>query len=186
MPIQLESPRLILDEVTDQDVAAIHRYASDPEVVRYQNWGPNTIQQTEEFVQQVLQWQHENPRRYIVLAIRIKQQSRMLGAVSLELDEQLPYAAFGFSLARDMWGQGLATEAGQRLIAHVEERMPLTRLTASCDRRNLASQGVLRKCGFQSMGIIHEHMMLRDGLRDTMLFELPLRAASATATAASS
>ncbi|WP_176736827.1 GNAT family N-acetyltransferase [Oligoflexus tunisiensis] len=182
MPIQLESPRLILDEVTAQDVHAIHRYASDPEVVRYQNWGPNTFQQTEEFVQQVLQWQYENPRRYYVLAIRKKGQQRMLGAVSLEIDEQLPYAAFGFSLARDMWGQGFATEAALRLITHVEERMPLTRLTASCDCRNVASQKVLRKCGFKSMGVIHQHMMLRDGMRDTMLFELPLRAAAAAAS----
>jgi RimJ/RimL family protein N-acetyltransferase len=182
MPIQLESQRLILDEVTAQDVHAIHQYASDPEVVRYQNWGPNTFQQTEEFVQQVLQWQNENPRRYYVLAVRKKQEPRMLGAVSLELDEQLPYAAFGFSLARDAWGHGFATEAGQRLIAYVEERMPLTRLTASCDRRNLASQHVLKKCGFKSMGVIHEHMMLRDGMRDTMLFELPLRAATAAAS----
>lgn len=182
MPIQLESQRLILDEVTAQDVHAIHQYASDPEVVRYQNWGPNAFQQTEEFVQQVLQWQNENPRRYYVLAVRKKQEPRMLGAVSLELDEQLPYAAFGFSLARDAWGHGFATEAGQRLIAYVEERLPLTRLTASCDRRNLASQHVLKKCGFKSMGVIHEHMMLRDGMRDTMLFELPLRAATAAAS----
>lgn len=178
MPIHLESPRLILDEVTAQDIQAIHRYAADPEVVRYQNWGPNTLRQTEEFVQQVLQWQHENPRRYIVLAIRKKPEPRMLGAVSLELDDQLPYAAFGFSLARDVWGQGFATEAGQTLITHVEEQMPLTRLTASCDRRNIASQGVLRKCGFKPMGMIHGHMMLRDGPRDTLLFELPLRAAA--------
>jgi RimJ/RimL family protein N-acetyltransferase len=182
MPIHLESQRLILDEVTAQDVSAIHRYASDPEVVRYQNWGPNTLVQTEDFVEQVLLWQQENPRRYIVLAIRKKGDPRMLGAVSLEMDEQLPYAAFGFSLARDAWGHGYATEAGQRLIAYVEERLPLTRLTASCDRRNLASQAVLRKCGFKSMGTIHEHMMLRDGWRDTMLFELPLRASAAVAS----
>jgi RimJ/RimL family protein N-acetyltransferase len=182
MPIHLESQRLILDEVTEDDVTAIHRYASDPEVVRYQNWGPNTLEETRDFVQQVLEWQEDNPRRYIVLAIRKKGDPRMLGAVSLEMDEQLPYAAFGFSLARDMWGQGYATEAAQRLIAHVEERLPLTRLTASCDRRNQASQGVLRKCGFRSMGLIHEHMMLRDGPRDTMLFELPLQARAAAAS----
>jgi [ribosomal protein S5]-alanine N-acetyltransferase len=180
MPIQLESPRLILDEVTTQDVDAIHRYASDPEVVRYQNWGPNTLQQTEEFVRQVIRWQYENPRRFIVLAIRKKNQQRMLGALSLEIDDQLPCAAFGFSLARDVWGQGFATEAGQTLIAHVEDRMPLIRLTASCDRRNIASQAVLRKCGFKSMGVIHQHMMLRDGMRDTLLFELPLHGAAAS------
>jgi RimJ/RimL family protein N-acetyltransferase len=185
MPIHLESQRLILDEVTPSDVTAIHRYASDPDVVRYQNWGPNSLQETQDFVQQVLEWQQDNPRRYIILAIRQKGDSRMLGAVSLEVDEQLPYAAFGFSLARDVWGLGYATEAAQRLIAYVKERLPLTRLTASCDRRNTASQGVLKKCGFKSMGLIHEHMMLRDGPRDTMLFELPLRA-SAAATAASS
>src|SRR6478735_4376932 len=125
MSISLESPRLSLNEVTMQDVHAIHTYASDPEVVRYQSWGPNTFQQTEEFVKQVLQWQKENPRYYIVLAIRKKQQQRMLGAVSLEIDDILPTAAFGFSLGRDVWGQGLATEASRTFIEYVEKEVKL-------------------------------------------------------------
>jgi [ribosomal protein S5]-alanine N-acetyltransferase len=180
MSIKLESPRLILDEITPQDVHAIHLYASDPEVVRYQSWGPNTFQQTEEFVQQVLQWQKEVPRNYIVLAIRRHQQQRMLGAVSLEIDETTAQAIFGFSLARDSWGQGLATEAAQTLIAHVKEAAELNYLTATCDRRNKASQNVLHKCGFQEIGVIHEHMMLRDGPRDTLLFEYRLKPLAAS------
>lgn len=171
MKLKLESARLVVDEISPGDVHAIHHYASDPEVVRYQSWGPNTFQQTEEFVEQVLLWQEEVPRNFIVLAIREKEQKRMIGAISLEIDETVPHAAFGFSLAREAWGQGFATEAAAALIAHVENSLPLRYLTATCDRRNTASRRVLDKCGFAEIGIIHEHMMLRDGVRDSLLFE---------------
>ena len=41
-PVVLETPRLVLRELHDDDVPAIHAYASDAEVVRYLDWGPNT------------------------------------------------------------------------------------------------------------------------------------------------
>ena len=42
----LRTPRLLLREFVATDEADVHEYGSDPEVCRYDVWGPNTPQQT--------------------------------------------------------------------------------------------------------------------------------------------
>lgn len=38
----IQTERLILREFVKEDFTLIHIYASDPEVVRFQPWGPNS------------------------------------------------------------------------------------------------------------------------------------------------
>ena len=47
----LQTGRLVLRELTDSDFGAVHAYASDPEVVRYMPWGPNSEAETREFIE---------------------------------------------------------------------------------------------------------------------------------------
>ena len=57
--MMLETERLILREFREADFEAVHEYGSDPEVVKYMLWGPNTEQDTREFIRKVLVQQKE-------------------------------------------------------------------------------------------------------------------------------
>lgn len=57
-----ETSRLKLREITLNDVGDIHIYSSDPENVRYINFGPNTVEQTEEFVAKAVEANNRVPR----------------------------------------------------------------------------------------------------------------------------
>ncbi|HEX4145241.1 MAG TPA: GNAT family N-acetyltransferase [Pirellulales bacterium] len=48
--MRIQTARLILREFCPADWPAVHRYASDDEVVRYQDWGPNSEPQTVDFI----------------------------------------------------------------------------------------------------------------------------------------
>ncbi len=48
--MELATPRLLLREFRGADHAAVHEFASDPEVVRYTDWGPNDPQDTAAFL----------------------------------------------------------------------------------------------------------------------------------------
>jgi len=48
----METERLTLREFTIGDVPAVQRYAADPLVTRYMIWGPNKLEETEQFVAQ--------------------------------------------------------------------------------------------------------------------------------------
>jgi [ribosomal protein S5]-alanine N-acetyltransferase len=45
----LMTERLILRDFDRADRKAVHSYASDPDVVRYVEWGPNSEEETKNF-----------------------------------------------------------------------------------------------------------------------------------------
>lgn len=47
---KLETPRLILRPFTESDFHLVHPHASDPEISRYMDWGPNDEAATREFL----------------------------------------------------------------------------------------------------------------------------------------
>ena len=57
-------------------------------------------------------------------------------------------AVLAFYLAREYWGRGLATEAGQAFVRHGLEMLGLRRIHAGMNANNLASIRVIEKLGF--------------------------------------
>lgn len=60
----------------------------------------------------------------------------------------------GFVLKRSRWGAGYATEACARLVEFAFLESSIDTLYATTDHQNFASQNVLKKCGFQDLGLI--------------------------------
>jgi [ribosomal protein S5]-alanine N-acetyltransferase len=46
----MESTRLVIRDFQEEDFASIHAYASDPLVTEYTMWGPNTEEDTLEYL----------------------------------------------------------------------------------------------------------------------------------------
>ena len=65
----IQTKRLVLRDFNEDDWEAVHEYASDPEVVRYMEWGPNTEEETRNFIKRAISHQNEKPRRNFTLAI---------------------------------------------------------------------------------------------------------------------
>jgi [ribosomal protein S5]-alanine N-acetyltransferase len=68
--MQIPTERLILREFRDADWPSVQRYASDLDVVRYQDWGPNSEQQTFDFIARTIEARLE-PRTAYTLAIEL-------------------------------------------------------------------------------------------------------------------
>ena len=47
--MELRSERVLLRELRDDDFETTHAYGSNPEVVRYMAWGPNSPDDTRDF-----------------------------------------------------------------------------------------------------------------------------------------
>ena len=59
----------------------------------------------------------------------------------------------GYWIGKPYWLQGFATEAVRAMIDHVFAQTDITEIEASARVVNRASQRVLRKCGFQYVGV---------------------------------
>lgn len=82
--------------------------------------------------------------------ICLRDSNRIVGGIGLDSGEV--EAELGYWIARDHWGRGYATEAGQAVLALADESLRLPRLRARRATDNARSANVLRKLGFRSTG----------------------------------
>ena len=120
--IPIRTDRLLLREFADADFDAVHAYGSDPEVSRYMPWGPNTPDDTRDFLGRARANQDASPRIDFNLAIEHQTDGRVIGSIGLHpYDEPNRTAEIGYCLHRAYWRQGLGYEAARALIEAATE-----------------------------------------------------------------
>ncbi|MFI5937232.1 GNAT family N-acetyltransferase [Actinoplanes sp. NPDC051494] len=167
--MELTTPRLTLRPFRAGDHAAVHAFASDPEIVRWMDWGPNTPEETAIFLGLALQSDVEQPRRAYRFAV--VRGAVLIGSAELHIESaEHRRATMGYLIAREHWGQGFATEAARALLELGLDRLGLHRVTATCDPENAGSAGVLRKIGMVEEGLLRHHYLIRGRWCDRLLF----------------
>ncbi len=141
----IRTARLLLRDFTAADFAAAHAWATDPEVVRYMEWGPNTEEETRAFLALKAQEAAAQPRTVLDLAVVPAGESEPVGSVGLRVAGRV--GILGYCFARSAWGRGYATEAARGLVDHGFGELGLTLIRALCDPGNTASIHVMEKLG---------------------------------------
>jgi RimJ/RimL family protein N-acetyltransferase len=151
----------------------VHEYASDPQVVRFMSWGPNTEEETREFIQKSIDYQKEIPRVNYSLAVVLRDGNRLIGSCGIyESNIQNREGWIGYCLNRQFWGQGYATEAARALLEFGFTHLNLHRIFALCDTANTASAHVMEKIGMQYEGRFRENLQCRGAWRDSLLYAI--------------
>lgn len=172
-PLILETQRLILRDLVPSDWRELHEYASDPKVVRYMPWGPNTIAETKAFVRTARKMDREKPRKQYNLAIILRAESRLIGAIGLQLQNPSNRRAYmGYSLNRNYWRNGYATEAARAMLRFGFSKLKLHRICATCNTKNKASAKVLEKIGMAQDGLFRKDVFEKGSWRDTYHFAI--------------
>jgi ribosomal-protein-alanine N-acetyltransferase len=169
--MELITPRLLLREFCPDDYAAVHSFASDVEVVRYTDWGPNDPQDTKVFLQEVAEDARTSPRVTFALAVVNRDQDSLIGSIQLAVTSpEHRRAEIGYVLTRSRWGHGYATEAATALLQFGFADLGLHKVSATCDPDNIGSQRILTKIGMQMEGHLRDHLYIRGQWRDRLLF----------------
>jgi RimJ/RimL family protein N-acetyltransferase len=158
-------PRLALARFRDSDLDAVHAFASDPEVCRFTGWGPNTLADTRAFLDEAVQ---HRPDRLDLAVVR---DGEVIGSASVWTTSPEHRAGeLGYTIRRDCWGQGHATEVAGLLVELGFSRLGLERLAATCDPDNAASIRVLEKAGLRQEGLLRGLYRVRGRRRDRLVF----------------
>ena len=158
-------------EFQPADEADIHDYASDPEVSRWMDWGPNTPRMTKRVLAGWLRAQVQWPRKKVELAIELRAEKRMIGGIRLEIrDERHRTGDFGYALNREYWKHGYATEAARAILGVAFGTLKLHRMWATCDQRNHASYRVMEKLGMRRDGAYQKDVLQKGEWRDSYLY----------------
>lgn len=150
----LMSSRLRVRPFRTEDRTAIHAVYGDPEVMRYVAYG-NAVSAAESAAMVDDCIQHQRMHGYAFWAVTERSTGHLVGDAGFEARDV--GAEFGYTLARQWWGQGLATEAGHLCLTAAFDQLHLPELTAVVDPRNTASARALDKLGFRSQGECFEY-----------------------------
>ncbi|TVX98672.1 GNAT family N-acetyltransferase [Cohnella terricola] len=166
----VKTDRLVLRDFISGDLQEVHKYASDEEVCRYSDWGPNRLEDTEAFIEQVVEEQGIHPRNQFTLAIIVKETNGLIGACSFKRDGY--QGEIGYSINRNYWGFGFATEAAKAMLNFGFNELNLHRIYATCRPNNVGSIRVLEKIGMRKEGHLREHRFFKGKWHDSFVYAI--------------
>ena len=138
----IKTQRLIIRDFASEDWVAVHQYASLGDILIYEPWGPNTKEQTIEFIQQAIIDAQEKPRKIYEFAITLASTGLLIGGCGVRIKYHKPDEVnLGYVIHPSYWRKGYATEACVALITFAQEQMSSSRLVATCDEFNIALKG---------------------------------------------
>ena len=165
----LTTERLLLRELLAHDWHAVWAYQSDPRFLRSTPEPPLRQEQVQQWVQEYIGWQHEQPRCTFQLAIVLQTTERVIGSCGIRLvTAHAQQAELGYELHPDYWGQGYATEAARSLLAFGFQTLQLQGVWAECLPENTGSIQVLERLGMRYTHRLHQHTLMQNRWRDLL------------------
>ncbi|MEU9290272.1 GNAT family protein [Streptomyces sp. NPDC048275] len=160
-----------LSKIVLEDWPTIHSWACLAEACRYQPWGPNTEDQTRDFVEDAAKAWSDTPQYRFPYAARLG--SDVVGMGELHVRHHIQrQGEIMYIVHPQVWGQGIGTEIGRQLLSCGFGKLGLHRIYATCDPRNLGSSRVLAKLGMTHEGRLRHTSLIRDGWRDSVIFSI--------------
>ncbi|WP_028696231.1 GNAT family N-acetyltransferase [Pseudomonas cremoricolorata] len=146
----LESPRLILRQWHDDDLAEFAALCADPQVMRH---FPAALTRLETAALMGRIRGHFNEYGFGLWALERKDTGAfigMTGLLNVSFDAPFtPAVEIGWRLARRHWGLGFASEAAWACLRCAFSQLQLNEVVAFTSEGNLASQKVMQAIGMQ-------------------------------------
>ena len=142
---RLETERLILRGLTQDDFEPLAAMLADPEVTRFIASAPMTPDQAWRSLAASLG--HWQLRGYGAWAVERKLDGAFMGRVGMLNPEGWPGLEIGWTLARPHWGSGYASEAAAAAMRYAFLTQSVERLISCIDKDNIASQKVAARLG---------------------------------------
>lgn len=143
----IDGERIYLRHVLLKDAEDMHEYAKDEETTKFVFDRHESLEDT-----------RKNIAKYFLssplgkYAIVLKETEKMIGTIDFRIEETHKKAELGYTVNKDYWGKGYATEAGKMAIQLGFEVFGLQRIFAFHDVRNPASGKVMEKMGLTYEG----------------------------------
>lgn len=147
----LETVRLFLRPYTLDDVDALHRLWTDPDVRRYL-WDDEVIARERaalEVDQSIASFQANGFGSW---TLRLRQDECLAGFCGLRTCGEPRQIEILYGMAPAVWGWGLATEAVGAVLEFGIEKCGLDRIIGRTDTPNIASMRVMEKAGMKLVG----------------------------------
>lgn len=166
----LTTERLVLRELRPSDADLVLAMRSDPEVMRHVN---RPLAQTMDDALALIELINSRGAagESVQWAITGKGSDRFIGIIGFwRIVKEHYHAELGYTIAREHWGQGYATEAIAATLAFGFGTLGFHRVEAITRPQNNASIRALEKNGFLQEGHFRENIFWNGEFQDSLHF----------------
>ncbi|HEY8365078.1 MAG TPA: GNAT family protein [Haloplasmataceae bacterium] len=151
----IETKRIILRKIQDQDAMALYKYYNNENVYKYLDWnGPKSI---EDALRIIKIWNRGFEEGLIIrLAIAEKTTNQIIGTIFL-CNFEGKRAEVGYELSEDYWNKGIMSEALKEVLNLGFNQLGLTRIQAFTCQENIPSRNLLKKFHFREEGYLRQY-----------------------------
>ncbi len=142
-----ETKRLRFRNLEDRDKDALYALLSDESITKYMNIGLITQRDVEV---EINRGRNRSPLDHgtYFYAVSYLKSDRLVGTIYLE--KKADYFILGYAIKPEKQGHGYASEILKALIDFIIKNFEKINIEAVVDKRNIPSQKLLRKLGFQN------------------------------------
>lgn len=167
----LQTDRLLVRMLHEDDIDTLTVYRNDPEVSALQDWDlPYPRERAEKLVAAHAGRQDVTPGTGTQLAIDLGGQ--LIGDIFVGLDEHSGIAEIGFTLARAHQGRGYAVEAVGAVVDDLVDRIGVHRLVGELSPQNHASARLLERLGMTFEYVAEKSFWWRGGWDDNLHYSM--------------
>lgn len=154
----LQTDRLLLRPFTLDDAARVQELAGEKEIASTTLNIPHPYE-----LGMAEAWIKNQPEAFVkgeslTLAIVLKKEKQLIGAIGLEIDSRHDRAELGYWIGIPYWNNGYATEAARAVLEYGFVERNLNRICASHFLRNPASGKVMQKLNMRHEASFRQHV----------------------------
>lgn len=164
-----EADRVMLHEVTLDDLVVIHRLHSCPEVDEFNTLGiPRNLDDTKQYLMPLIQARDAKPRKLYFWKIVLRRKgAEFIGIAGMTVSaDKFRRGEIYYKLLPNYWGKGYATEVSTLLLAIGFDKFDLHRVEAGVATKNIRSINVLEKIGMKREGLHRKILPIRGEWKD--------------------
>ena len=171
--IEINSERLYLRTLREDDDESIFNYRSDSIINQYQGWIPKTIADVNDFIKNRVSPIIDRVDTWYQFAIIKKDQNKLIGDMGVHfLDSDKKQVELGCTLDKNYQGKGYATEALKKMINYLFNDLEKRRIVTSIDPRNIKSIGLVERLGFRKEAHFRESLLINGEWVDDLVYAM--------------
>ena len=171
----LETERLTIRRLRDDDLETLVTYRNLPEVAWMQLWEGYTAEEARELINDCKVTEPFTAGGWFQFGVALKATDELIGDLYLKMDEAGKQAEIGYTFAPKFQGQGLATEAVVALFSHAFTVRGLHRIWGVTDPRNLPSIQLMKRVGMRQEAHYKESLWFKGAWADDVVYAVLAR-----------
>ena len=170
---RLETDRLVLRQITEGDLPELHQLRSNQQAMEFLSRPRTTCEQDARDLLHELEVSQVGGTG-VTWCMSLQQEStKLIGIVGLyRISKANHRGEVGYTLMPEHWGQGLMSEATQRLLGYTFDQLGFHSLEAHTDPRNENSKRLLERNGFRFVGMFRDCLLFEGSYVSSDVYEL--------------